>query len=224
LQEAIREICLKILLDLRDVGPVQSKYSGILTLLPNLIVLPEELSNRCSYLAIQNECMESDADEESDSAESFPLLANPELNIFLRELLLIGSKDQEDSTERVPSKTEIAAAVDYLILHKLKTDFGRAPEFFFQLQHMVRKILRRGIKNSYFWKLDFVYQLQRAIHLCIDESAFVPCDIPDVSRSFSSAIVFQSTGICGSKKINSIPISRVFGFSIRRIRSRVLDG
>lgn len=118
---------------------VYATYSEVLKLLPAVIILPNHFNNSSQLVT------DSNNEEWKDDEVNGSLIANAEMNSFLKNLLIYGKSDQDLSSLSIPSKGMIKAAVDFVIRSKLKTTLGRAQEFFSQLQHMVRKIIRRGI-------------------------------------------------------------------------------
>jgi hypothetical protein len=155
---------------------MRDQFSSILRLLPNLIILQSEFED--SAADIGREKLSEDLG--MDFTEDIRLMTHPEFNSFLLELFLQDKDREKDkSVSRPPSRAIIKSAVDFLIRLKLKTVVGRAQEFFSQLQYIFRKA-RRTNASIPLWKLEFAYELEKKIMLCIHQSSFLLCTVPEV--------------------------------------------
>ena len=134
----------------------------------------------------------TDAEEElgMDFTEDIQFMTHPEFNRFLLDLFGKEKEKEIPSVSTPQSRTRIKSAVDFLIRAKLKTVVGRAQDFFGQLQLVFRKA-RRSNYQLPLWKLEFAYELEKKILLCIYQSTFLPCNVPEVSsrRNFSFSLV-----------------------------------
>jgi len=149
---------------------IRTEFAAILTQLPSIVLVQPEFEDSATLFPKETEVISG-----LNLTEEIKPMTHPEFTGFLSQLFI---QDKEKGSQQPPSRATVKSAVDFLIRLKLKTVVGRAQDFFTQLQYVFRKA-RRG-NSIQLWKLDFAYELEKKINLCIYQSSFLPCNIPEV--------------------------------------------